>query len=62
MSIEQLTTTLNESDLLPYEIAEAVYEHLKPSIIDNFEYGSLQTIEDKSDIMQFYLAAKHLKD
>ena len=62
MDIEQLVTILNESNLLPYEIAAAVYEHLKPSMIDTFEWGSLQNIEDKSDIMQFYLTAKHLKD
>ena len=62
MDIEQLVTVLNESELLPYEIANAVYKHLEPYMIDNFEWGSLQNIEDKLDIMQFYLAAKHLKD
>ena len=47
------------ANLLPFEIAEVTYEHLKKSIMEkNYDFASLKDLENNLDIMQFYLAAK----
>ena len=62
MTANELTQIIKDSGLLPYQIAEAVYDSLKDVVVDSCEYTSLEYLEKDSDILAFYLAAKHLKD
>ena len=62
MEITELVQVLNDAKLLPYEVATAVYLHLKPYMEQNFDFSSLGDIENNSNIIQFYLSAKQLKD
>lgn len=62
MTPEELAQIIKESNLLPYEIAEAVYQALHEEVIDRFDYSSIEEIEKDADLMAFYLATKHLKD
>ena len=62
MTANELTQIIKDSGLLPYQIAEAVYASLKDIVVDSCEYTSLEHLEGDSDILAFYLAAKHLKE
>ena len=62
MDISELTSILNNSNLAPYEVATAVYIHLKPKIEYKLNYCEIDTIEDNADLMLFYLALKQFKD
>ena len=62
MEIDELVQVLNDAKLLPYEVATAVYLHLKPYMEQDFDFSSLEHIENNPDIVQFYLSAKQLKD
>lgn len=65
MLIEELTEVIKSSGLLPYEIAEAVYEALTEELSNNLDYKQLSDIANDSNDrakMLFYLAAKQLKD
>ena len=62
MEITELVQVLNDAKLLPYEVATAAYLYLKPYMEQNFDFSSLEDIENNSNIMQFYLSAKQLKD
>ena len=62
MDISELVQVLNDAKLLPYEVATAVYLHLKPYMEKDFEYSTLEFTENNLNIMQFYLSAKQLKD
>ena len=62
MKITELVQVLNDAKLLPYEVATAVYLHLKPYMEQDFDFSSLEHIENNLDIVQFYLSAKQLKD
>ena len=62
MDISELTSILDNSNLDPYEVATAVYLHLKPYMEQDFDFSSLEHIENNLDIVQFYLSAKQLKD
>ena len=62
MEIDELVQVLNDDKLLPYEVATAAYLHLKPYMEQNFDFSSLERIENNLDIVQFYLSAKQFKD
>ena len=62
MDISELTSILDNSNLAPYEVATALYMHLKPYMEQDFDFSSLEHIENNQDIVQFYLSAKQLKD
>ena len=62
MEIDELVQVLNDAKLLPYEVATAAYLHLKPYMEQNFDFSSLERIENNLDIVQFYLSAKQFKD
>ena len=62
MSINDLVDIMNESKLRPYDVATAVYLHLKPYMEQDFDFSSLNHIENNLGLVQFYLSAKQLKD
>lgn len=65
MLIEELTEVIKSSGLLPYEIAEAVYNALTEPISKDLDYREVLDIANDSNDrakMLFYLAAKQLKD
>ena len=62
MDISELTNILDNSNLAPYEVATALYMHLKPKVEYKLNYCDLDTLEDNADLMLFYLALKQFKD
>ena len=62
MQIIELTEVLNSADLLPYEVARAVIEHLKPMMETEYGYCDLEQLMKYPQLLGFYTSAKLLAD
>jgi len=61
MTSKDLLQILKDSDLRPYEIAEAVCEFVKPELEEQVAYVELDDIiRREEELMMFYLAAYRL--
>ena len=61
MEINELVNIMNESKLLPYEIADAVSQHLRDYMDNNVAYCDTDQLERDAKTTQFYLSAIQLK-
>ena len=62
MDIAELTSILDNSNLSSYDMATALYMHLKPKVEYKLNYCDIDTLEDNVELMLFYLALKQFKD
>ena len=62
MDISELTQVLNKSGLSYREIGTAVYKHLEPIMEHDHEYETWNHLECYASLIQFYLAAKTLRE
>ena len=62
MEIDELVQVLNKSGLSYREIGTAVYKHLEPIMEHDHAYESWIHLECYSSLIQFYLAAKTLRE
>ena len=61
-TVEELVEILKESKLADYEIAEAIQLYLAPKVSKQIEYEDITRLHKISNLVAFYLAAKHFSE